>query len=160
MRFCTYCGEKLRNGAKFCDKCGKPLLSQSNIKSNENKKQESKSSMPSSCPHCKVPLLLNSYYTTCPSCGFKLRNDTESHDTVQKQPKDLQTPSTCPHCGTPLNSFMLNCPACGCEVRKPKEVSSVRELALKLEKLESQRTTPPFIPQKQKRWFRFEAIYC
>lgn len=47
----------------------------------------------------------------------------------------------CPNCGEVLNSFVTNCPTCGHEIRDAQGVSSVRQLAIKLEQLESKR--PP-----------------
>ena len=47
----------------------------------------------------------------------------------------------CPNCGEVLNSFVTNCPTCGHEIRDAKGVSSVRQLAIKLEQLEAKR--PP-----------------
>lgn len=39
----------------------------------------------------------------------------------------------CPNCGEVLNSFVTNCPTCGHEIRDTQGVSSVRQLAIKLE---------------------------
>lgn len=50
----------------------------------------------------------------------------------------------CPNCGEILNSFMTNCPSCGYEIRDTHGVSSARQLASKLEQIESQR------PQKKR----------
>lgn len=47
----------------------------------------------------------------------------------------------CPNCGEVLNSFVTNCPTCGHEIRDAQGVSSVKQLALKLEQLETKR--PP-----------------
>ena len=49
----------------------------------------------------------------------------------------------CPNCGEVLNSFVTNCPTCGHEIRDTQGVSSVRQLAMKLEQLEAKR------PQKK-----------
>ena len=47
----------------------------------------------------------------------------------------------CPSCGEVINSFVSNCPTCGHEIRGAQGVSSVRQLAMKLEQLEAKR--PP-----------------
>lgn len=47
----------------------------------------------------------------------------------------------CPNCGEVLNSFVTNCPSCGYEIRNSQGVSSVQQLAMKLEQLEAKR--PP-----------------
>lgn len=45
----------------------------------------------------------------------------------------------CPSCGEILHSYVAVCPSCGYEVRGAKAVSSVKELAQKLEAIESSR---------------------
>ena len=45
----------------------------------------------------------------------------------------------CPNCGELLKSFMANCPACGHELRDITSTSSVKQLALKLQEIESTR---------------------
>ena len=43
----------------------------------------------------------------------------------------------CPQCGEVLNSFSVNCPTCGYELRGTKGASSVRELTMKLQQIQS-----------------------
>lgn len=45
----------------------------------------------------------------------------------------------CPNCGEVLQSFVANCPACGYEIRDTYSVSFVREFAMKLEQIETQK---------------------
>lgn len=91
MPFCTNCGQKILEKAKFCARCGVPT---ENNAYNEGPKR-------------------------------KLVYDGEIHK--------------CPHCGEVLKSFELNCPACGYELRGVHASSAVKEFALKLETIESNR---------------------
>lgn len=90
MAFCSNCGRKISDEAKFCPECGNPTkgLSQRTI-----------------------------------------RFEGEIHK--------------CPNCGEVLPSFTRNCPVCGYELREVKAASSVKEFALKLEAIESQRIFEP-----------------
>ncbi len=45
----------------------------------------------------------------------------------------------CPNCGELLDSFRSHCPSCEYEIRNSKSSSSVKEFALKLETIESQK---------------------
>ena len=90
----------------------------------------------------------------CTECGHQLPNGAKFcaecgasvQVSAQSQRKTVYDGEIhkCPHCGEVLNSFQTNCPACGHEIRGVQGVSSVRQLAIKLEQLESRRT-----PQKR-----------
>lgn len=100
----------------------------------------------------------------CPYCGTKLddgarfcKNCGEAvSDTAKQIPKAQQTeapdgnPSErktvyegyihkCPNCGEVLDSFAVNCPTCGYELRGARASSAVKEFSLKLEAIESRR---------------------
>lgn len=100
----------------------------------------------------------------CPYCGTKLddgarfcKNCGEAvSDTAEQIPKAQQTeapdgnPSErktvyegyihkCPNCGEVLDSFAVNCPTCGYELRGARASSAVKEFSLKLEAIESRR---------------------
>lgn len=93
MAFCTNCGNKLSEGAKFCF-----------------------------------------------DCGAKVEAMNAAHSEQRKAVFE-GTLHKCPNCGEVLNSFVTNCPTCGHEVRDTQVVSSVKQLSLKLEQLETKR--PP-----------------
>ena len=74
----------------------------------------------------------------CPNCGAKTdKNDTENKS--QRQTVYSGEIHKCPNCGEVLNSFLINCPACGYELRSTKASNAVREFVLKLEAIESSR---------------------
>ena len=100
----------------------------------------------------------------CPYCGTKLddgarfcKNCGEAvSDTAEQIPKAQQTESPdgnpserktvyegyihkCPNCGEVLDSFAVNCPTCGYELRGARASSAVKEFSLKLEAIESRR---------------------
>lgn len=89
MPFCSNCGERLHDGARFCHACGTPI---NDVPTQQKREQE--------------------------YAGKIIK---------------------CPNCGEILASFTARCPACGTELRDTKATSSVREFALKLEAIESQR---------------------
>lgn len=91
MKYCSNCGQKLDNEAKFCLNCG---------------------------------AVVSTY-----SKNTQSQREVVYDGVIHK----------CPNCGEILNSFQLNCPACGYELRAIKASSSVKEFALKLEVIESTR---------------------
>ena len=76
----------------------------------------------------------------CANCGKAVTGD---NTTSQRKTVYEGNLHKCPNCGEVLNSFVTNCPACGHEIRDIQGVSSVRQLAMKLEQLEAKR------PQKK-----------
>lgn len=90
MAFCTNCGQKLEQGAKFCAECGKATN-----RNSQTREQR------------------------------KVVYDGEIHK--------------CPNCGELLEAFLISCPSCGCEFRGVKTSGSIKELVLKLEKIDSQK---------------------
>ena len=66
----------------------------------------------------------------CPSCGENQDSSSSSEQVVGKVYK-------CPSCGETLEAFAVKCPACGYELRATKATGAVKELADKLEKLQS-----------------------
>ena len=76
----------------------------------------------------------------CANCGKAVTGD---NTTSQRKTVYEGNLHKCPNCGEVLNSFVTNCPAYGHEIRDTQGVSSVRQLAMKLEQLEAKR------PQKK-----------
>lgn len=69
MAFCSNCGDKLIDGAKFCEVCGAPI--NTNMTRNENKRQQEFAGKIIKCPNCGETL--SSFMTNCPSCRFEVR---------------------------------------------------------------------------------------
>ncbi len=74
----------------------------------------------------------------CPNCGAPFSSCSSDHIVRQKQMYEGKI-IKCPNCGEILRAFTAICPACGFELRGTKSISSVRELASKLEAIESKR---------------------
>lgn len=96
------------------------------------------------CPFCRTKLDKGARF--CKHCGEKILSYQESgrKNSYNENPFERRTVyegyiHKCPNCGQILNSFELNCPACGYELRSVKASSAVKEFALKLEAIESGR---------------------
>ena len=79
MAFCSNCGNKVVDSAKFCHECGAAIV---NIKKDES--TERKSEYVGSirkCPSCGETI--NSFIAICPRCGHEL-NDTQISETLEK----------------------------------------------------------------------------
>lgn len=68
MGFCTKCGTKLVDGARFCQKCGAAVSE--NVQT-ETEQQSENVGKVYRCPNCGDTL--NSFVKKCPSCGLELR---------------------------------------------------------------------------------------
>ena len=66
MTFCTNCGQKLPDDAKFCSSCGKAIEVSSG-----NRKKVIYDGDVHQCPQCGE--VLDSFVTHCPSCRFEIR---------------------------------------------------------------------------------------
>lgn len=106
IQFCSYCGTKLDNGARFCKGCGKPI---------------------------GQPTQSREFVKDKPITERKTVYEGYIHK--------------CPNCGEVLDAFVTNCPSCGYEIRDAKSASSVREFAMKLERIEAQKM-PAFEEKK------------
>ena len=66
--FCSNCGNKLIDGAKFCNSCGAAIVN------NTERKEERKTSYDGEickCPNCGDTI--DAYETVCEACGYELR---------------------------------------------------------------------------------------
>lgn len=80
MTFCTNCGQKLPDDAKFCSSCGKAVEVNSG-----NRKKVIYDGDVHQCPQCGE--ILDSFVTHCPSCRFEIRgiqNSTAVRDFASK----------------------------------------------------------------------------
>lgn len=74
----------------------------------------------------------------CGNCGGAVRSQNLTKKTEREVFYEGEI-RKCPNCGEVLKSFMVNCPACGFEFRGVQISSAVKEFALKLEEIESNR---------------------
>lgn len=88
------------------------------------------------CTNCGQELADGAKF--CANCGKAVTGESTTSQRKTVYEGNLHK---CPNCGEVLNSFVTNCPTCGHEIRDTQGVSSVRQLAIKLEQLESKR--PP-----------------
>lgn len=116
-RFCSYCGTKLDEGARFCKGCGEPV--------GAGTAADAQPRNATRAPH------------SAPLSGNPTERKTVYEGTVHK----------CPNCGEVLASFVSVCPTCAHEIRDTKSSTAVRELALKLERIEAQKM-PTFEEKK------------
>lgn len=65
MAFCSKCGTKLNEGAKFCFECGEAFSNNVNQRKMEYDGEIHK------CPKCGETF--NSFVAICPTCGYELR---------------------------------------------------------------------------------------
>lgn len=78
MRFCTNCGNSLRENAKFCDNCGNALDNNhektcdnhNKADDNVNERKQEWAGKIVKCPNCGE--VLKSFNACCPSCGFEI----------------------------------------------------------------------------------------
>ena len=87
------------------------------------------------CTKCGVELYEGAKF--CQKCGYPTNGGIGENN--RRQSEYAGKTYTCPRCGEIINSFELNCPACGYELRGSKASSAVREFALKLEAIELRR---------------------
>ena len=112
IRFCSYCGTKLDDGARFCKGCGKAVVQTTQATSESNTKGE-----PS-----------NEVFSHEPNTERTTVYEGKLHK--------------CPNCGELLDAFRSHCPSCGYEIRDAHSSGSVRELAQKLERIEAEQMAP------------------
>ena len=87
------------------------------------------------CSNCRREISEGAKF--CPECGNPIKGISQR---IVRFEGEIHK---CPNCGEVLPSFTRNCPVCGYELREAKAASSVKEFALKLEAIESQRIFEP-----------------
>lgn len=74
MRYCSECGSKVLDDAKFCENCGKPL--QYTEKERTSQREQEYEGKIYKCPNCGE--ILPSFSSNCPSCGYEIRGNRAS----------------------------------------------------------------------------------
>ena len=103
------------------------------------------------CSYCGTKLDKGAKF--CKGCGKPIGQPTQSREFVKDKPiTERKTVyegyiHKCPSCGEVLDAFVTNCPSCGYEIRDAQSASSVREFAMKLERIEAQKM-PAFEEKK------------
>lgn len=98
------------------------------------------------CPYCGTKLDKGAKF--CKGCGKPVWQPKQNYESLKDKPiTERKTVyegyiHKCPNCGEVLEAFVTNCPSCGYEIRDAQSVSSVREFAMKLERIEAQKMTP------------------
>ena len=82
MAFCSNCGQKIEEGARFCSGCGEPIGGTDN-----SRRQEVFEGNIHKCPNCGE--IINAFSTKCPSCGHEFR-DTQASSAVNNFTRQLQ----------------------------------------------------------------------
>ena len=88
------------------------------------------------CLKCGAKIVEGAKY--CQKCGTAVHEDVYANE-AKRQQEYVGKIYKCPNCGEVLNSFVINCPSCGFELRGAKATGAVREFALKLEAIEAKR---------------------
>ena len=108
------------------------------------------------CPYCGTKLDDGARF--CKNCGESVSGNNQGARQSQYE-EPLGGNSTerktvyegyihkCPSCGEVLDAFTTMCPSCGHEIRDVKSSTTVRELALKLERISAQKM-PAFEEKK------------
>lgn len=89
MAYCTNCGQKTAEGAKFCTNCGEIIVPSSQSDSAERKTQYNGTIH--KCPNCGETI--DAFVTNCPSCGYELRDSTATNS-VQRLYWELNRATT------------------------------------------------------------------
>ena len=94
------------------------------------------------CINCGKELIPNSKF--CNNCGNPVNNviereEVKTEDASERKIEYEGKVYKCPNCGEVLNSFVINCPACGHELRDSRRCESIEELSRKLEEIENNR---------------------
>lgn len=91
IQFCSYCGTKLDDGARFCKKCGEAVMGNTQEQKQNRQEEPLEKKITErrtvyegtlhKCPSCGE--VLASFVSICPSCGHEIR-DTKSSSAVRE----------------------------------------------------------------------------
>ncbi|MCD7741763.1 MAG: zinc ribbon domain-containing protein [Ruminococcus sp.] len=121
MPFCGECGYKMKEGAKFCTRCGskvKQINAQSSV----------------ICPSCGDALIPGKKF--CANCGWSQDGLQENQNKHTKREVVFEGDiHKCPNCGEIVTAFSAFCTTCGYEIRNGTSSSSVKEFALRISQI-------------------------
>ncbi|MCD7892359.1 MAG: zinc ribbon domain-containing protein [Erysipelotrichaceae bacterium] len=86
MPYCSNCGKKLKEGAKYCTYCGEPCDDNSSY-DEEYIRKEKYAGKIIKCPNCGE--MLKSFEIVCPACGFEIR-ESKTTETIQSFASKLE----------------------------------------------------------------------
>jgi ribosomal protein L40E len=118
MTFCSNCGTKLADEAKFCSGCGTPVVS-AHVEINQEKAVNIIQAQPSTLPISTVSQNQNALMpgeVYCQSCGARIKKEAEvCVKCGVSKPNALlnRTEIFCFSCGNKMRSAAENCPKCG-----------------------------------------------
>jgi uncharacterized membrane protein YvbJ len=69
MPFCSKCGQRLEEGARFCSRCGEAV--NQNERRDFSERRIRYEGETHKCPNCGE--IINSFTAHCPSCGYEIR---------------------------------------------------------------------------------------
>ena len=81
MAFCSRCGSRLADGAKFCTNCGAKII----INAVDNQRKQVFEGVIHKCPNCGE--IIKAFTTVCPSCGHEFRGTAPSETVKELQLK-------------------------------------------------------------------------
>lgn len=85
MGYCSNCGHKVVDGAKFCSNCGAAIGT--TFESTQSQRKAVYDGVIHKCPNCGE--ILNAFVSKCPTCGYELRG-TAVTNAVQELYKNIQ----------------------------------------------------------------------
>ncbi len=125
MPFCGECGYEMKEGAKFCLRCGskvKQINAQSSV----------------ICPSCGDALIPGKKF--CANCGWSQDGLQENRHKHTKREEVFEGDiHKCPNCGEIVNSFSAFCTTCGYEFKNNDSSDSIKDFMSEIENIEKLR---------------------
>ena len=82
MAYCSNCGKKISDDAKFCDGCGAKVIKEEKSlqENNTTKRKTVYDGEIHKCPNCGE--IMKSFVAECPSCGYEFRSHDSNNSIV------------------------------------------------------------------------------
>lgn len=149
MAFCSNCGEKMNEGAKFCSNCGTPVGATPDL-TNDTKQVEEKvtkvagsflSGLKTVTESAKQVIVENTAKgNNQPVMASPIIPPTEINtDRASRKQEYAGVILKCPHCGTPITQSTAVCPECGNYVTGQAAANSIQTFNEQLMAIESRR---------------------
>jgi len=113
MKYCPFCGNCVKDTAKYCFKCGASLEKRKNVTGISDIR-----------------------------AAETVKQPAQEKKEYRAESRDGQGNPVCPSCGAALGDFSTVCPYCGRETGNTITTSACRELTQKLEEIEKSRPLP------------------